>query len=338
MLKKLLPLILMVSCSVAAASKEINEAVKQYYAGNPEEAIEMLKPLAYADNVEAQYLLGNIFYTLSQSGKYDFIDEAVSWYEMAAKQNIAAANYALGAIFQNKWLKSRSREDAANAIVNYQKAVDLGDNKARSYLTKMKYRSGLSQPEAAAIVKERSAAAIAVIEPNEKAIEIETESMETGVALLSVDDSTSAGAAKESETASETEPVSISETPSPAITEEADVGVRITIALGEISSQCQNLTEAGFALYAEAINGALLSGQALVVAMRSDSSEPGTFSIELSGQQPDGTIFLNLRKVPAEVARTFEKGREFEITGIIVDSRLVGANCSIDLNYQPATG
>jgi hypothetical protein len=47
----------------------MDEAVKRYYAGFPEEAISMIKPLALSGNVDAQYLLGNILYSLSKEGK-----------------------------------------------------------------------------------------------------------------------------------------------------------------------------------------------------------------------------------------------------------------------------
>ena len=66
-LKKVIPLALIASFSVAADTKTIDEAVKRYYAGFPDEAISMMKPLALSGDVNAQYLLGNILYGLSKT-------------------------------------------------------------------------------------------------------------------------------------------------------------------------------------------------------------------------------------------------------------------------------
>ena len=55
--------------SPAMAADVVDDAIKRYYAGYPAEAIEMLRPIASAGDAGAQYLLGNILYTLSSSGK-----------------------------------------------------------------------------------------------------------------------------------------------------------------------------------------------------------------------------------------------------------------------------
>jgi hypothetical protein len=164
LLKGLISVTLIASCSVAAATPEINEAVKKYYAGFPDEAIGMLKPLALSGDVDAQYLLGNILYSLSQTGKFDEIDDPVKWYKMAAAQQSIGANYALGNIFHDRWRKSRNEQDAANAIVYYQRTVDSGYTKAQVSLNRLKSRSGISQRQAAALVKQQVTAPIAQAE------------------------------------------------------------------------------------------------------------------------------------------------------------------------------
>ena len=338
LVKRLIPITLMVSCSVAAATKEINDAVKRYYAGFPEEAISMMKPLALAGDVDAQYLLGNILYSLSGPGKYKFIDESVKWYKMAVEQNSANANYALGVIFQNKWVNSRNKKDAARAIVYYQKAVDLGYTKAQAHLSKIKSRSRISQQEAAALAKEQESIPVLKSETSVEAPEIEKDNIESGKALTSMDDSTSISIAKMSEAVEESGTISEILNQSARIADNPDDKVIITITLDDIASQCQNYTETGFALYAETIIGALFSGNATMVAMSPDSSEPGTFSIDLTNSQFDSAVFVNLRKVPEEVARMFKEGKKFGVTGIVSNSKIVGSNCAVGLIYQSATG
>ncbi len=338
LVKRLIPLTLMVSCSVAAATKEINDAVKRYYAGFPEEAISMMKPLALAGDVDAQYLLGNILYSLSGPRKYKFVDESVRWYKMAAEQNSAAANHALGVVFQNKWVNSRNKKDAATAIVYYQKAVDLGYTKAQTYLTKIKSRSGISQQEAAAFVKEQEAIPVLKSESGIEAPGKEKDNIGSGKALTSVDGSTNINIAKKSEAVNESGTISENLNQLARIADKPDDKVTITITLDDIASQCQNYTETGFALYAETIIGALFSGNATMVAMSPDSSEPGVFSIDLTNSQFDSAVFVNLRKVPEEVARMFEEGKKFGITGIVANSKVVGSNCAVGLIYQSATG
>lgn len=157
LLKGLISISLIASCSVAAATPEINEAVKKYYAGFPDEAIGMLKPLALSGDVDAQYLLGNILYSLSKTGKLSETDDPVKWYEMAAAQQSIGANYALGNIFHDRWLKSPNQQDAANAIVYYQRTVDSGYTRAQVSLDRIKSRSGMSQRQAVALAKQPTA-------------------------------------------------------------------------------------------------------------------------------------------------------------------------------------
>ena len=166
----------------------------------------------------------------------------------------------------------------------------------------------------------------------------EKSNMGSGEALTSVDGSTSIVIAKKSQAVNESVTTSENLNQSTPTADKPNDKVTITITLADIASQCQNYTETGFALYAETIKGALFSGNALMVAMSPDSSEAGTFSIDLTNSQFDSSVIVNLRKVPEEVARMFEEGGVFGITGIVVDSKVVGLNCSVGLIYQPATG
>lgn len=121
----------------ALAAGAIDDAINRYYAGYPAEAIEMLRPIASAGDADAQYLLGNILYTLSSSGQAAAQDDPVDWYRMAAAQDSAPANYALGAIHNNRWLQFHDAEDAKLAQSYFERAERLGNPQAAAALTKL---------------------------------------------------------------------------------------------------------------------------------------------------------------------------------------------------------
>ena len=123
--------------NLSAGSTELDLALKKYYAGYPREAIGMIEPLAVSGNIDAQYLLGNLLYTLTQSGQYEVEGNPVKWYRLAAEQGSARAAYALGAIHNNRWLQARSDEDLDLAESYYRQALDLGDENARTALDKL---------------------------------------------------------------------------------------------------------------------------------------------------------------------------------------------------------
>lgn len=125
------------SGSLAAAQADLDRAIERYYAGAPLEAIEMLKPIALAGDAAAQYLLGNIVYGLVQAGRSEVGEDPVRWYQMAAAQGFADASYALGAIYNNRWLKDRRIEDARLAEYYFQQALDRGQAKAQGPLLKL---------------------------------------------------------------------------------------------------------------------------------------------------------------------------------------------------------
>lgn len=115
----------------------LDEAVRQYYAGHPDDAIEMLKPIALGGDIAAQNLLGNILYGLGQSGQYASVEDPVRWYQMAAARGSADASYALGAIFNNSWLKTGRAQDARLAEYYFQQAADRGHARAHGPLMKL---------------------------------------------------------------------------------------------------------------------------------------------------------------------------------------------------------
>jgi len=347
----------------------MDEAVKRYYAGFPEEAISMLKPLALSGDADAQYLLGNILYSLSNEGTITGIEDPVKWYKMAADQNVAAANYALGAIFHNKWIKSRDKNEAANAIIYYQKAVELEYPKAQQPLDRIKSRSRISLGTAAMLVKEQGTPAIPESASGVQLPGVDSSSSESDQSQVPASSSlTSNQTTMKSESLDKSEvaardpialaqiatkpdvEVTVSEIKSEPlvkpevaakdpvkisqIAEKPDDEVSVTVTLEEIANQCQNYTATGFNIYAETIEGALLSGTASVVAVKPESSESGSFLINLSSKLFGLVVFVDLHDVPEDIAVRFAEGNKYAITGIIVDSKVVGSDCTVRTIYQ----
>jgi hypothetical protein len=138
-------LLLVYSNLLFASSADIDSAVGKYAAGHPDQAIEILRPLAASGNAEAQYLLGNIIYALSATTAADSGD-AVTWYKMAAAQDSAEASYALGVIYANQWLTSQDPQHARLAEIYYQKAADLGYEQALGPLMQIATQNRTGKP------------------------------------------------------------------------------------------------------------------------------------------------------------------------------------------------
>lgn len=137
----LIPILLLFSHSPFADSTVLDQAIKKYYAGYPNQAISLIKPLAISGDAEAQYLLGNIFYGLESLKNSIPIENPIKWYKMAAEQESAPANYALGVIYNNNWVKTSDQKEADLAKMFYQKALDLGYKQAEVALHKLKAHS-----------------------------------------------------------------------------------------------------------------------------------------------------------------------------------------------------
>lgn len=370
--KCLAPVALAVSCVVAADPQQLDKAVNKYYAGLTDEAIGMIEPLARAGDVDAQYLLGNILYSLSNTGKFDEVDDSVKWYKMAAAQKSVGANYALGALFHNRWLKSRDNGDAALAIVYYQNAVDLGYQKAQTPLTTILSRSRVSRRQAETLVRqqeadsatESSAVVLPIVNQPVKPIADETPGLEAATKKATGSETTISDAPTSDTLITNTPgsevPVPVAKIPiAETVTEKSDSAVEaettaedpvetaqpagasedesaMTLDLAEFVDQCANYTEVGFGLYAQTIKGATLSGKAPVVDIKADSSATDSYSIVLSADQPGIEVLVKLLEVPAEMATRFESGDQYPAMGIIVDSKLSGSRCIVSLVYQAA--
>ncbi len=124
---------------------ELERAEKKYYAGYPYQAVAMIRPIASSGDAGAQFLLGNILYSLSNSDEFVITEDPVDWYKMAAAQDHPQAHYALGVIYQNKWVNFDDKSDFELAISYYEKAEKLDYPSAKSSLSKLKSMAKLSK-------------------------------------------------------------------------------------------------------------------------------------------------------------------------------------------------
>lgn len=326
LLNTLLPafLLVIVATSASANSTELNQAIEKYYAGYPEQAVDLLEPMAISGNVDAQYLLGNILYSLSETEKFKNSGDPVKWYKMAADQGVADASYALAVIYNNRWQHSKSKMEAALAIVYFQKAADSGFKKASDALNKLMLKSGISSQEATAITQMSESTVIAKLKPQLKPKKI----TETKKAVETKTPTVSKQEPKK--------PVELARMPVSAesIAESTSDGNNTAINLSELASQCNNFTPVGFNSYAESIKGALLKGTAIITKTVSTGSSSSRHQVYLMSDKYNIQVILTLQDVPDSVSSGLKKGQEMVVTGEIKDSKLLESSCTVDLLYQ----
>ncbi len=316
---------LIISNTAVANTDEMDKAIKMYYGGFPARAISLIRPLALAGDVDAQFLLGNIFYSLSKNKKFNIKNEPVKWYEMAAEQNSPGANYALGVIYQNRWVKSHRMDEVAIAISYYEKAVELGYEEAQIPLRKIKFRGEnankrkpFPEPDLASGILKQASQIPVEKNVNEPAT----------VKLANVEkESTTENSGTESNTANLASVDKQS-------TDEDSASVPGGVTLADLANQCRNYTRAGFNYYAESIKGQFLEGNATVEAIRSTSSKRGTYLVNLISTQFSAEILLALYNVPKEAAAGLEEGLDFRFAGIVENSKMDGSNCEVNLIYR----
>jgi len=338
----LLPLLLIATSTVGATSAELTRAVQLYYEGSPDEAINSIKSLALAGDVEAQLTLGNILFSLSKANKNIEIEDPVEWYKMAAVQGSADANSALGVIYHDKWIESRRNEDAAMAISYYEKAVELGNAKAQEYLNKLRRRGGFAigvklSPELT-VTPEPTVSVEPEVTP-EPTVPVEPEvTPEPTVSLepetspepsIQTAQTSSADSSSQSEEANSTTPVKQN-------TDENFAVSSVQVGLTEIASQCSQYTAEGFNYYGESIVGSSLVGKAKIESIEPPSTQTNTQLIRLIRLQSSAVISLALHKVPQEIAAKLKEKSDFAFTGVVTNAQMTGSNCEISLMYQPA--
>ncbi len=341
--KILIALFLVAPMAIMANSAELDIAVKAYYGGRPAEAVELIKPLAQAGDISAQYLLGNILYSLSQTRQVNLGDEAVEWYTKAAMQGSAEANNALGNIYYNRWIDSRQQKDAALAISFYEKAIGLGTKVKQEPLTKLKRLSGVSPEKAVYLAKKIAEAA--------KQSPITAGKPESGIAItkpiVEMDVPAVAGVnvsdAEKPKTTTEA-PELLSEDSKPEVditklvadasnsdTEKVVLqGERplMVLNLEEIAHECGNYTPVGFGIYADTIEGAMVIGKAKVRKI-----DPGILRLVLKKREV--SVQLSLKDTPQKLIKGLQTGDDFVVRGTILQSQLVETECTIHMQYNP---
>lgn len=320
----LIPLLIVVTGSVVAANDELANAIQLYYNGSPDQAIISIRSLAQDGDAEAQYTLGNIFYSLSEANKHAEVEDFVIWYEKAAKQGFAEASTALGVVYHNQWIKTRRKEDAGKAIFYYENAIELGDADAEEHLAKLRRRGRF--PAGTKLLAEPPMKSEQIIKPveeqplpepkaiPEQPVQTAEPSIEGGVDEASTESSTTTVTTETAETSNI----------------EAN-----RIDLTEVSDQCGNFTVDGFNYYGESIKGFLLVGKATIETIEPPSAS-NTQLVRLIQQKSGVEISLALHKVPRETTANLVEQNKFAISGIITSAMMVGSDCNISLNYQPA--
>jgi TPR repeat protein len=102
--------------------------------GQDKEAIEMLLPLAEAGDAQAQYLLGNMFWSSSSEISWDW---TLDWLKKAAAQNYPDAYYRLSALDPSGVYNPLPVHPDCFRLL--QKAAELGSAPAQSTLAYMHY-------------------------------------------------------------------------------------------------------------------------------------------------------------------------------------------------------
>jgi uncharacterized protein len=137
-----LHLLLIAACTGSAAGAgTTEEAEAAYRRGDYAAAREILRPLADAGDVRAEFLLG-VLYSKGQAVPQNFY-EAAKWYRKAATKGHAPSQTALGLSYE---LGRGVERDFADASTWYRKAADQGDLEGQYYLAQM-YESGYGVPQ-----------------------------------------------------------------------------------------------------------------------------------------------------------------------------------------------
>lgn len=133
----LFSLMLIVSSGVVA-SKKAHELYDSIYGGkSAPDVINTLHKMAESGDIDAQSLLGWEYYQPRYDTKPD-VQEAIKWFELAAKQGDREAPLALGSIYYDG---EQVRVDYAKAYALFNQAAQQGMNLAWSRLGMM-YANG----------------------------------------------------------------------------------------------------------------------------------------------------------------------------------------------------
>ncbi len=133
-MKTILFAILLALCLNASAANGFTEGANAYNAGDYALALKHVAPLAKSGHVDAQHLLGLMYYT----GRGVVLDykQAMQWHRKAAQQGKADAQYVVGAMY---YTGNSVPQDHKMAIAWFRKAADQGHAEAQ-YALGLMYR------------------------------------------------------------------------------------------------------------------------------------------------------------------------------------------------------
>lgn len=119
-----------------AFANQLTDGQTAYLNKDFQTSLKLLQPLADQGNAEAQYWVGNMYFS-GESVTKDFV-EGVKWYRKAAEQGFAPAQGILGSAYEHGW---GTKIDYAEALKWYQKSADQGYAASQMMLGNM-YFSG----------------------------------------------------------------------------------------------------------------------------------------------------------------------------------------------------
>lgn len=329
-------ILLLVSATANGNAANLDDAIKIYYAGLPDQAIAILKPLAQSGDIEAQLLLGNMLHSLSRSVTAKSQDDPVTWYQMAAAQGSAEANYLLGVTYHNRWATSQEMDSNSKAIAYYETALKLGNKTAQGPLVQLKYRNKtatknkpVAKPESIEAPEEKIPEIIAAskadlpkeIEVPNAVPEIEIEPLEPMPEVI---------VEQTIEEIIENEDIAANK----IFSDKSDEVLR-KVDLLDLVTECKNFTQAGFMYYAESIKNAHLTGSATIRSILPYAGSDDTLTVHLTKKILNVELLLVLSGVPEAVGKRLEKSAIYSISGIVGEAQKTPHNCEINLAYEP---
>jgi len=111
---------------------QVEQGIEAYEKSDYQTALKKFSNAAKNDTVVAQYFLGEMY--IDGSGVERNVEKAMFWYELAAKQGYAKAQYRLGFIFRSYDEYGGKSKENKLAVYWYEKAAKQGDDYAQWHL------------------------------------------------------------------------------------------------------------------------------------------------------------------------------------------------------------
>lgn len=134
--------------------KKAEKAKKEAAAEAAESAFEQVKAMAEEGDMQAQYIIGRAYYCGFQVRRDD--EQAVDWWQKAAKQGHPDADAYIGLSFQEGFGGSAKNQDEANR--RFQRSAESGSAQGALMLGIYEYRTGDAKRKMTAVLLFKSAA------------------------------------------------------------------------------------------------------------------------------------------------------------------------------------